>query len=91
MAVGSQQDCSLTALQLRGTFHSLRHTYASLLLQHGASLADIQAALGHTTLAMTMRYAHLLQAESASKLATIMNKVFKLCSPQGNTELCYVG
>ena len=61
----------------RATIHSLRHTFASLLLQNGASLADIQSALGHSTLAMTMRYAHLLQAESANKLATIMNGVMK--------------
>jgi integrase len=45
--------------------------------KNGASLADIQSALGHSTLAMTMRYAHLLQAESANKLATIMNGVMK--------------
>jgi integrase len=61
----------------RATIHSPRHTYTSLLLQNSASLADIQAALGHSTLTMTMRYAHLLQAESTSKLATIMNGVFK--------------
>lgn len=59
----------------RATVHSLRHTYASLLLQNGASLADIQDALGHTSLAMTRRYAHLSKAESAGRLAGIMSTV----------------
>lgn len=59
----------------RATVHSLRHTYASLLLQNGASLADIQDALGHTSLVMTRRYAHLSKAESAGRLAGIMSKV----------------
>lgn len=61
----------------RATVHSLRHTYASLLLQNGATLADIQDALGHTSLAMTRRYAHLSKAESAGRLAGIMSKVIE--------------
>ena len=59
----------------RATIHSLRHTFASLLLQNGASLADIQGALGHTTMAMTARYSHLERTESAAKLANIMTQV----------------
>lgn len=59
----------------RATIHSLRHTYASLLAQNGASLAELQNALGHTSLAMTLRYAHLMKAESAGRLAGIMSKV----------------
>jgi hypothetical protein len=39
--------------------------------------ADIQSALGHTMMNMTRRYARLLQAESANKLATITNGVLK--------------
>lgn len=66
---------SVVATSGRATIHSLRHTYASLLLQNGASLADIQDALGHTSLAMTRRYAHLSKAESAGRLAGIMSKV----------------
>ena len=57
----------------RATVHSLRHTFASLLAQNGADLGAIQDALGHTSLTMTRRYAHLLKTESAAKLATILN------------------
>ena len=57
------------------TVHTLRHTFASWLLQNGASLADLQDALGHASLAMTRRYAHLLRAESPTTVAGIMDKV----------------
>jgi len=40
-------------------FHDLRHTCASHLAMSGAPLLDIAAILGHKTLAMVKRYAHL--------------------------------
>jgi len=43
----------------RITFHSLRHTFASWLALQGETLLTIKDLLGHKTLAMTTRYAHL--------------------------------
>jgi integrase len=40
-------------------FHDLRHTAASYLAMSGATLAEIAEILGHKTLAMVKRYAHL--------------------------------
>ncbi len=39
--------------------HDLRHSFASLAIQAGATLYDIQNVLGHSTPQMTQRYSHL--------------------------------
>lgn len=43
----------------RFRWHDLRHTFASRLAQAGVPILAIKQFLGHTTLAMAMRYAHL--------------------------------
>ena len=43
-------------------FHDLRHTFVSHFMMSTGDLPALQKILGHATLAMTMRYAHLAQA-----------------------------
>ena len=57
-------------------FHDLRHSAASYLAMNGATLAEIAEVLGHKTLQMVKRYAHLSEAHTSSVVASMNEKVF---------------
>ncbi|MGH1397829.1 MAG: tyrosine-type recombinase/integrase [Alphaproteobacteria bacterium] len=57
-------------------FHDLRHSAASYLAMNGASLAEIADVLGHKTLQMVKRYAHLSEAHTSSVVASMNEKIF---------------
>lgn len=63
----------------RVRIHDLRHTYASWLIQRGISKDELQQLLGHSTVIITERYAHLAGAHwgrvRAALLATPTNPV----------------
>jgi len=57
-------------------WHDLRHCTASYLAMNGASLAEIAEILGHKTLAMVQRYAHLSDGHVSNVVASMNAKLF---------------
>lgn len=57
-------------------FHDLRHSAASYLLMNGASLPEIAGVLGHKTLQMVQRYAHLSDPHTAGIVSSMNKKIF---------------
>lgn len=53
------EGCIRRAGLRRIKWHDTRHSFASQLVTAGVSLRQVQEYLGHSTIAMTMRYAHL--------------------------------
>lgn len=48
-------------------YHDLRHTFASMMLESGADIIDVQRALGHTQLKTTAVYLHLTDARKRER------------------------
>jgi integrase len=54
-------------------FHSLRHTFASWLVMLGVDLTTVMQLLGHKSLAMTTKYAHLSPAHKTKAINLLDN------------------
>jgi site-specific recombinase XerD len=59
-------------------FHSLRHTFASWLVQKGATLYEVQRLLGHTSSKVTEVYSHL----QPEHMRDTVNKVKSSLNPE---------
>ena len=57
-------------------FHDLRHSAASYLAMNGATLAEIAEVLGHKTLQMVKRYAHMTEQHTISVVERMNKKIF---------------
>jgi integrase len=65
-------EAARTAAGMRGIrWHDLRHTYASWLAQKGQPLTAIRDLMGHSSLAVTNRYAHLAPTHLRQAVATL--------------------
>lgn len=61
-------------------FHDLRHTFASWLVMKGVDLFTVQKLLGHKSITMTLRYAHLAKGHLKEAVNVLDNVTFSLRS-----------
>lgn len=62
-------------LKINFNFHSLRHTHATMLLEAGANIKDIQKRLGHSKIATTLdTYSHVTK-KMENETVDIMEKI----------------
>jgi len=76
MSVGSIQHCMRLAVAEAGLpkgtcVHTLRHSYATHLLEEGVSIRLISAYLGHASLQQTALYTHLTAVNAATARAAV--------------------
>jgi len=57
-------------------WHDLRHSFASELAMSGATLAEIAECMGHRTLDMVKRYAHLTEGHVGGVIERMTSRVF---------------
>lgn len=78
---GSIKTAFLAAIRRSGIarcrFHDLRHTFASHVVMNGVDLATVKELLGHKSLAMVLRYAHL-SAEHKRRAVELLDGKFSM-------------
>ena len=65
------------AAGITASCHSLRHTFASNLLEHGAEVVAIRDFLGHSQIASSERYAKLSNQRIKQEYMRTMQKILK--------------
>jgi site-specific recombinase XerD len=84
----AQQPLSIKAIQkkmeryakaagITASCHSLRHTFASNLLEHGAEVVTIRDFLGHSQIASSERYAKVSSQKIKQEYLRTMQKILK--------------
>jgi site-specific recombinase XerD len=76
-AIQKKMERYAKAAGISASCHSLRHTFASNLLEHGAEVVTIRDFLGHSQLASSERYAKVSSQKVKQEYLRTMQKILK--------------
>lgn len=68
-------------------WHTLRHTFATQLVDRGAAMREIQELLGHTSITMTEKYAHVASSSLRRAVDLLGGQNVNRGQPVGNAWL----
>ena len=79
-------DEGITDSRMKVVFHTLRHTYASWLVEKSVALYTVKELIGHSSLPMTERYSHVGENALTSAIRKLEKIDLDLNQVQKETE-----
>lgn len=74
-----KQACKAAGVKKQVSVHTLRHTYATHLLEDGMDIVTLKHLLGHQNIETTLEYLQIAQLESQQKFSPL-DTLFEICS-----------
>ena len=68
------------------TWHTLRHTFASRLLERGVDIMTVKELLGHSTVIVTMRYTHSNLDSKVAAVGKLAGDCYNPATPCTNLQ-----